>query len=140
MQKDKDTINIITIEIEKNEGGRNSFQKRWKFNLSEIQRRTSLSRKNKKVVEKWHWAKGVASLIVGATKVLYLDDAVGSLVVMIPSLLSYSVRFFKKHPFETFTSSIFGILPHCFCYNNFFSIHYILNFQKFYHSDNLSLT
>lgn len=29
MQKDKDAINIITIEIEKNEGGRNSFQKRW---------------------------------------------------------------------------------------------------------------
>ena len=29
----------------------------------------------------WHWAKGVASPIVGATKVRYLDDAVGALGV-----------------------------------------------------------
>ena len=29
----------------------------------------------------WHWAKGVASPIVGATKVRYLDDAVGALEV-----------------------------------------------------------
>ena len=27
----------------------------------------------------WHWAKGVASPIVGATKARYLDDAVGAL-------------------------------------------------------------
>ena len=29
----------------------------------------------------WHWAKGVASPIVGATKARYLDDAVGALAV-----------------------------------------------------------
>ncbi|MGN1016699.1 MAG: aldo/keto reductase [Faecousia sp.] len=29
----------------------------------------------------WHWAKGVASPIVGATKVRYLDDAAGALAV-----------------------------------------------------------
>ena len=29
----------------------------------------------------WHWAKGVASPIVGATKARYLDDAVGALEV-----------------------------------------------------------
>lgn len=29
----------------------------------------------------WHWAKGVASPIVGATKAQYLDDAVGALTV-----------------------------------------------------------
>ena len=29
----------------------------------------------------WHWAKGVASPIVGATKAAYLDDAVGALAV-----------------------------------------------------------
>lgn len=29
----------------------------------------------------WHWAKGVASPIVGATKTAYLDDAVGALSV-----------------------------------------------------------
>ena len=27
----------------------------------------------------WHWAKGVASPIIGATKARYLDDAVGAL-------------------------------------------------------------
>lgn len=29
----------------------------------------------------WHWAKGVASPIVGATKTAYLDDAAGALEV-----------------------------------------------------------
>lgn len=29
----------------------------------------------------WHWAKGVASPIVGATKASYLDDAAGALNV-----------------------------------------------------------
>lgn len=29
----------------------------------------------------WHWAKGVASPIVGATKAKYLDDAAGALNV-----------------------------------------------------------
>ena len=29
----------------------------------------------------WHWAKGVASPIVGATKTRYLDDAAGALDV-----------------------------------------------------------
>ena len=29
----------------------------------------------------WHWAKGVSSPIVGATKANYLDDAVGALSV-----------------------------------------------------------
>ena len=29
----------------------------------------------------WHWAKGVASPIVGATKARYLDDAAASLSV-----------------------------------------------------------
>lgn len=29
----------------------------------------------------WHWAKGVASPIVGATKSAYLDDAAGALAV-----------------------------------------------------------
>ena len=29
----------------------------------------------------WHWAKGVASPIIGATKARYLDDAVGALAV-----------------------------------------------------------
>ncbi|MGN0686961.1 MAG: aldo/keto reductase, partial [Oscillospiraceae bacterium] len=29
----------------------------------------------------WHWAKGVASPIIGATKPSYLDDAVGALSV-----------------------------------------------------------
>ena len=27
----------------------------------------------------WHWAKGVASPIIGATKARYLDDAVGAI-------------------------------------------------------------
>ena len=29
----------------------------------------------------WHWAKGVASPIIGATKAVYFDDAVGALAV-----------------------------------------------------------
>lgn len=29
----------------------------------------------------WHWAKGVAAPIVGATKARYLDDAAGALTV-----------------------------------------------------------
>lgn len=29
----------------------------------------------------WHWAKGVAAPIVGATKARYLDDAAGALAV-----------------------------------------------------------
>ena len=29
----------------------------------------------------WHWAKGVASPIVGATKAKYLDDAAGALSI-----------------------------------------------------------
>ena len=45
MQKDKDAINIITIEIEKMKAEGIAFKKDGKFNLSEIQRRTSLSRK-----------------------------------------------------------------------------------------------
>ena len=29
----------------------------------------------------WHWAKGVAAPIIGATKAVYFDDAVGALAV-----------------------------------------------------------
>ena len=54
MQKDKDAINIITNEIEKMKAEGIAFKKDGKLNLSEIQRRISLSRKkNKKVVGKW---------------------------------------------------------------------------------------
>ena len=37
--------------------------------------------KMQQVALAWHWAKGVASPIVGATKTRYLDDAVGALNV-----------------------------------------------------------
>ena len=31
----------------------------------------------------WHWKKGVAAPIIGATKIKYLDDAVGALDIML---------------------------------------------------------
>lgn len=37
--------------------------------------------KMQQVALAWHWAKGVASPIVGATKTRYLDDAAGALNV-----------------------------------------------------------
>ena len=37
--------------------------------------------KMQQIVLAWHWAKGVASPIIGATKARYLDDAVGALAV-----------------------------------------------------------
>ena len=37
--------------------------------------------KMQKIALAWHWAKGVASPIVGATKARYLDDAAGALAV-----------------------------------------------------------
>lgn len=41
----------------------------------------------------WHWAKGVAAPIVGATKAAYLDDAVGALQV---SLTADDVAFLEE--------------------------------------------
>ena len=41
----------------------------------------------------WHWAKGVASPIVGATKVHYLDDAVGALKV---NLTTEEIRYLEE--------------------------------------------
>ena len=37
--------------------------------------------KMQEITPAWHWAKGVASPIVGATKAKYLDDAAGALTV-----------------------------------------------------------
>lgn len=31
----------------------------------------------------WHWAKGIAAPIIGATKAAYFDDAVGALAVIL---------------------------------------------------------
>ena len=39
--------------------------------------------KMQQVALAWHWKKGVASPIVGATRAQYLDDAAGALDVML---------------------------------------------------------
>ena len=41
----------------------------------------------------WHWAKGVASPIIGATKARYLDDAVGALAV---TLTAEDIAYLEK--------------------------------------------
>lgn len=46
----------------------------------------------------WHWAKGVASPIVGATKTTYLDDAVGALdVKLTPEDVAYLEEPYVPH-------------------------------------------
>lgn len=47
----------------------------------------------------WHWAKGVASPIIGATKAHYLDDAVGALnVSLTPEDVAYLEEPYVPHP------------------------------------------
>ena len=47
----------------------------------------------------WHWAKGVASPIIGATKAYYLDDAVGALnVSLTPEDVAYLEEPYVPHP------------------------------------------
>ena len=46
----------------------------------------------------WHWAKGVASPIVGATKAAYLDDAAGALLVTLtPEDIAYLEEPYVPH-------------------------------------------
>ena len=46
----------------------------------------------------WHWAKGVASPIVGATKAAYLDDAAGALqVTLTPEDIAYLEEPYVPH-------------------------------------------
>ena len=47
----------------------------------------------------WHWAKGVTAPIVGATKVSYMDDAVGALEVKLtPEDVTYLEEPYVPHP------------------------------------------
>lgn len=47
----------------------------------------------------WHWAKGVASPIIGATKAAYFDDAVGALdVKLTPEDIAYLEEKYLPHP------------------------------------------
>ena len=47
----------------------------------------------------WQWAKGVASPIIGATKVSYLDDAVGALeVALTPEEVAFLEEPYVPHP------------------------------------------
>lgn len=47
----------------------------------------------------WHWAKGVASPIVGATKAAYLDDAAAALTVKLTDEdISYLEEPYFPHP------------------------------------------
>lgn len=47
----------------------------------------------------WQWAKGIASPIIGATKVSYLDDAVGALdVKLTESDIKYLEELYVPHP------------------------------------------
>lgn len=47
----------------------------------------------------WHWAKGIASPIIGATKKRYLDDAVGALDVKLTEVdVAYLEELYVPHP------------------------------------------
>lgn len=47
----------------------------------------------------WHWAKGVAAPIVGATKAAYLDDAAGALTVHLTEEdIAYLEEPYVPHP------------------------------------------
>ena len=47
----------------------------------------------------WHWAKGVASPIIGATKKSYIDDAVGALdVKLTKEEVDYLEELYVPHP------------------------------------------
>lgn len=47
----------------------------------------------------WHWTKGVASPIIGATKVQYLDDAVGAFDVSLTAEdVAYLEEPYVQHP------------------------------------------
>lgn len=52
-----------------------------------------------KVVIAWHFAKGVASPIIGATKVKYIDDAVGALGIHLTGEdVAYLEEMYVPHP------------------------------------------
>ena len=47
----------------------------------------------------WHWAKGVASPIIGATKAKYLDDAAGALDIKLTDQdIAALEEFYVPHP------------------------------------------
>lgn len=47
----------------------------------------------------WHWEKGVASPIIGATKKSYIDDAVGALDVKLTKEdVDYLEELYVPHP------------------------------------------
>ncbi|MDY2938420.1 MAG: aldo/keto reductase, partial [Fusicatenibacter sp.] len=47
----------------------------------------------------WQWEKGIASPIIGATKAVYLDDAVGALnVKLTKSDIAYLEEMYVPHP------------------------------------------
>lgn len=47
----------------------------------------------------WQWAKGIASLIIGATKMQYLDDAAGALNIRLTAEdIAYLEECYVPHP------------------------------------------
>lgn len=74
-----------------------------KSDISIVQRVHQIAEKYKvtmtQIALAWQFARGVASPIIGATKTLYLDDAVGSLKVSLTKEdIDYLEELYKPHP------------------------------------------
>lgn len=79
------------------------YDKMEKYDMKIVQRVSEMAQeKNCKMSQlaiAWHWAKGVASPIIGATKAKYLDDAAGALDIKLTDQdIAALEEFYVPHP------------------------------------------
>lgn len=92
-----------TLRAETDRVARGKYDRMEQQDMAIVQRVAELARrygvKMQQIALAWHWAKGVAAPIVGATKAAYLDDAAGALAVRLtPEDIAYLEECYAPHP------------------------------------------
>ena len=92
-----------TLRAETDRVARGKYDRTEQQDMAIVQRVAELAArygvKMQQIALAWHWAKGVAAPIVGATKAAYLDDAAGALAVhLTPEDIAYLEECYVPHP------------------------------------------
>lgn len=82
---------------------RGKYDRMEKYDIEIVKRVSELAKKYNckmsQIAIAWHWAKGVASPIIGATKTSYFDDAVGAFDVKLSEEdINYLEELYVPHP------------------------------------------
>ncbi len=92
-----------TLRSETDRVARGKYDRTEQQDMAIVQRVAELAArygvKMQQIALAWHWAKGVAAPIVGATKTAYLDDAAGALAVRLTREdIAYLEECYTPHP------------------------------------------